>query len=62
MAQLQNFSSFRIINEEIMGSFKAAIDQYLVRNDDKVNSTILLVLFHFFGVAKPLNRHYLLII
>ena len=27
-----------------------------VRNDDKIKSTILLVLFHFFGVAKPLNR------
>jgi hypothetical protein len=27
-----------------------------LRNDDKITSTILLVLFHFFYVAKPLNR------
>jgi len=28
----------------------------MLRNDDEIKSTIWLVLFHFFCVAKPLNR------
>jgi len=28
----------------------------MLRNDNKIKSTIWLVLFHFFCVAKPLNR------